>query len=369
MAATKPQKRKKKPREQPASEPELLRKVRDSCYGAAIAEMGKAATDARASKEIDLQLLRATSIVANLLTALECGHQMGDYKCVREIDNIACFGFGTLLSLVKRLGSKDVATLLSKRLVQLIEDFLRVCYAKPELFHPNAEQQTIWPGLITRERHYNEYLESIRKRIRLGEKTGLNYEGKLGRQLGSQIARKLFGIIENARKPPSFVEDMPPEMRKRYDEAEAAIQKNLPKLVLGESPIDTLLRINNELSPKNIVITSWPFGLFSPNEARVFRGWSKSLPMLNRSSDVLEKWWKVVKALFVKAYGRQFEDWEEFARYWKEAESLSLSRGHAAKYAKDYQRRNEVRRRILNDIRQGLKSIAAKPGDVHFGKI
>jgi len=250
-----------------------------------------------------------------------------------------------------------------------------VCDAQPKLFYAAAEKRSIWPGLITLEprlraryRHYDP--DWIRKRVHLGECTGLKYEGKLaGSALGSRIARELFEIIEDARKTPSFVEDMPPELRKRYDAAEAAIQKNLPKLVLGESSIDTRLRINKELSPENIVITSWPFGLFRPNEARVLRGWSKSLPMLNRSSDVLEKWWKVMKALFVKVYGSHFEDREVFARYWKEAESLSLRRKYAAKYAKDYQRRNEVRHRILNDIRQGLKSIAAKPGDVHFGQI
>jgi hypothetical protein len=290
MAARKRQKRKKKPRKQPAPKPELFRKVRDSFYGQAIAEMEKAVTDARAAKETDLQLLRATHIVASLLLALEHGHEVGDYKCLREIDNIACFGFGTLLSLVER-GSADAATLLSKRLIQLIEMFLVACDAQPKLFYAAAEKRSIWPGLITLERrlraryrHYDP--DWIRKRVHLGECTGLKYEGKLaGSALGSRIARDLFEIIEDARKIPSFVEDMPPQVRKRHDEAEAAIQKNLPELVLGESSIDTLLRINKELSPENIVITSWPFGLFSPNEATVFRRWSKSLPMLNRSSD------------------------------------------------------------------------------------
>ena len=48
----------------------------------------------------------------------------------------------------------------------------------------------------------------------------------------------------------------------------------------------------------------------------------------------------------VKRYGRHFEDRGRFTNYWN---------NDAYKKLKDYDKRNQIRRRILNDIRLGLR--------------
>jgi len=67
-----------------------------------------------------------------------------------------------------------------------------------------------------------------------------------------------------------------------------------------------------------------------------------------------------MRSLFVKSWGSDFENREMFAHYWTTLKMFSLKPKYAAKLAKDYQKRNEIRRRILKDVRQGLQSIAAK---------
>jgi len=252
-------------------------------------------------------------------------------------------GFESLLGLAER-GSEDGAALLSEHLINILAMFLETCDKKPELFYAAAEKRSIWPALISldptsraRRRHYDPHW--ICKQVHLGERMGLKYEGKLaGSALGSQVARKLFCIIEMI-------------MRRTSPPVEVALPKKLPKLVLEESFGKSRVEFTNR-------------------ESALLRAWSRRLPVLNRTSGVLEKWWKVMKPLFVKLYGSRFEDHEDFAQYRTDIEKLSLRPNYAEKYAKDYQRRNEIRRRILKDVRQGVKSIAArKPSDLNSPKI
>jgi hypothetical protein len=246
-------------------------------------------------------------------------------------EELLALGFNSLLSLAEG-GSEDAATLLSERLIDILARFLETCDKKPELFYAAAEKRSIWPGLITLEprlraryRHYDP--DWIRKRVHLGECTGLKYEGKLaGSALGSRIARQLFDIIGI--------------MRRTEPPVKVALPKKLPELAFegssGESRVE-----------------------FTPKESTLLRAHSKRLPILNRSEESLAKWWRVMKPLFVKIYGCRFEDHKALAHYCEDVEKLSLTRKHGKKYAKEYQKRNEIRRRILKDVRQGLQSIAA----------
>ena len=242
-------------------------------------------------------------------------------------------GFELLLGLVER-GSEDAAELLSQCLIDILAKFLETCDKKPELFCAAAEKRSIWPAVTTldpnstaRYRHYDP--DWIRQQVHLGERTGLKYKGKLaGSALGSQIARKLFAIIAIWRRT------APP--------VEIHLPKKLPKLVFEESSGEDRCE-------------------FTQMESALAHAWSKRLPVLNRSKDVLEEWWKcVMKPLFVKLYGSSFEDHKAFTHYWENARNPNLSHKDAAKYAKDYQKRIEIRRRVLNDVRQSLRSIAAK---------
>jgi hypothetical protein len=151
---------------------------------------------------------------------------------------------------------------------------------------------------------------------------GINYQGKLaGNALGSQIARGLFDTIELMRTTPlAFNVTLP---------------KN-PPLVLSEG------------------------SNFTDKDNAVLRVWAKRLLILNRRKDVHAKWWSIMRPLFVKTYGSDFENHRAFAHYRVTVEKLSLKPKYAEKLVKDYQKRNEVRRRILKDVRQGLYSIAAK---------
>jgi hypothetical protein len=144
-----------------------------------------------------------------------------------------------------------------------------------------------------------------------------------GNALGSQIARRLFDPIDRIRRFPLALK------------FKVALPKN-PPLVLSEG------------------------SYFTEKDNAVLWVWAKRLPILNRRKDVLAKWWSVMKPLFDKAHGSDFENREEFAHYRVTVEKLSLKPKYTEKLAKDYQKRNEVRRRILKDIKQGLRSIAAK---------
>jgi hypothetical protein len=265
-------------------------------------------------------------LVGTLSWSLNESFEAGDKKCIQHLDTIGYAGLGTLLNFAHR-GSEDAATKLSERLIQILELFLQTCDKKPELFYPAAEERSIWPGLITLEaqlkaryRHYDPTW--ARKRVRLGERTGINYEGKLaGNALGSNIARGLFDTIER--------------MRRISLAFKVALPKN-PPLVFSKG------------------------SKFTDKDNEVLRLWAKSLPVLNRRKDVLAKWWSVMRPFFVKSFGNDFENREMFAHYWTTVKTFSLKPKYAEKLAKDCQRRNEIRRRILKDVRQGLQSIAAK---------
>jgi hypothetical protein len=251
-------------------------------------------------------------------------------------EELLTFGLDYLLILAER-GSEDAATLLSERLIDALARFLKTCDQKPELFYAAAEKRSIWPALITLEpslkARYRQYdPDWIRKRIHLGARTGLKYEGKLaGMAVGSQIARRLFDIISIMRRT------LPP--------VKVALPKN-PPLTFEQTG-----------------------GEFTYKDSAVLRVWAKRLPILSRSKDALGKWWTVMKALFLKLYGNDFEERTEFARYREDVEKLSATRKHGARFAKEYQKRNEIRRRILKDVRQGLQSIAASPSDLNSHKI
>lgn len=137
----------------------------------------------------------------------------------------------------------------------------------------------------------------------------MNYAGKLAFSVESKIARSLFERIEQQRKVPSWVEEMPPEMRQNYK---------------GDH--------------------------FVPR-AR------KSLPVLSRKPHVLAKWWKVMAALFVRIYGDDFEKRSAFKSYWHP--NHPVYRGLKAN-----EKRSAMRRDIKKKIKQGLRSIAAKQPDV-----
>jgi hypothetical protein len=241
-------------------------------------------------------------------------------------------GFESLLGLVER-GSEDGAELMSYCLINILAPFLEACDKKPELFYAAAEERSIWPGLIVLDRwirslypHYD--LNRIRKLIHLGERRGLKYDGKLaGSAVGSQVARRLFAIIDAMRR-----EDVPKNV---------ASFERLPKLVFevssGKEPIN-----------------------FTQRESGLVRAHAKRLPVLSRNKGVLAKWWRVMRPLFIKVYGSHFEDHKEFAKYRKDVEDLSKRKEYATKFAKDYQKRKYIKGRIRNDIRQGLCSIAAE---------
>lgn len=242
-------------------------------------------------------------------------------KELRTAQESLLSGFESLLGLTER-GSEDEAELLSQCLIDILAKFLETCAKKPELFYAATEKRSIWPALISldptiraRFRHYDP--DWIRKRLHLGERTGLSYEGKkAGKAIGSQIARQLFAIIAIWRRtaPPVKIN----------------LPKELPKLMFQESSGEEPCA-------------------FTDKESALARAWSKRLPVLNRSEDVLEQWWRVMRALFVKLYGSHFENRKEFAAYWKNKRYENLT---------DYDKRNRIRHRILKDVRQGLRSIA-----------
>ena len=250
-------------------------------------------------------------------------------KELRAGQELLLSGFESLLGLAER-GSEDGAELLTQCLIGILAKFLETCDKKPELFYAAAEKRSIWPAVIALDPNsYRQYdPDWIRQRVHLGKGTGLKYEGKLaGSALGSQIARKLFTIIAIWRRTAPLVE--------------IRLPKKSPRLVFEESFGEDRCE-------------------FTQMESALARAWSKRLPVLDRSKDALEKWWKwVMGPLFVKVYGSRFEHHTQFASYRENVEKLSLRREYAQKYAKGYQKRNEIRRRILKDVKQGLKSIAA----------
>jgi hypothetical protein len=266
------------------------------------------------------------ALVGTLVWNLDASFQAGDKKCIQHLDTLVYAGLDTLLSFAER-GSEDAARILIERLIGILERFLKTCDTKPEVFYAVAEERSIWPGLITLEaqdkaryRHYDP--DWIRTRVRLGERTGINYQGKLaGNALGSKLARGLFDTINR--------------MRRISRPFKVGVPKN-PPLVFSEGL------------------------LFSDKDNEVLRVWARRLPVLNRRKDVLVKWWNVMRPFFVKSFGNGFENREMFAQYWTTVKTLSLKPKYADKLAKDYQKRNEIRRRILKDVRQGLQSIAAK---------
>jgi hypothetical protein len=235
-------------------------------------------------------------------------------------------GFESLLGLAEH-GSEDGAELLTQCLISILAIFLKTCDKKPELFYAAAEKRSIWPAVEVLDRstkalhrHYDP--DSIRKRVHLGERTGLKYEGKwAGGAVGSRVARILFTIIDGHRR------------------TAPQVTKKLPELVFEESFWETA-------------------GKLTSAESALLDAHCGRLPVLNRNKKVLAEWWSVMNPLFVKLFGSDFENRKEFAHYWAGVEKLGLEK--PLKYAKDYQQRNEVRRRISKDVQQGLKSIAAK---------
>jgi len=146
-----------------------------------------------------------SDLARTLSWSLDPSFEAGDKKYIQHLDTVIHVGFDTLLTFAQR-GSEDAATMLSERLIDILRKFLEACDTRPELFYTAAGEGSIWPGLITLEAqakaHYSHYDPTwIRKRVRLGERTGINYEGKLaGNALGSKVARALFDTIEILRR-------------------------------------------------------------------------------------------------------------------------------------------------------------------------
>jgi hypothetical protein len=137
----------------------------------------------------------------------------------------------------------------------------------------------------------------------------LNYTGKLASSVESKIACGLFERIEQERKVPSWVEEMPPEMRQNYKD--------------------------DDFVPRAL----------------------KSLPVLSREPGILAKWWKVMEALFVRLYGEEFEKRSAFKSYWHPNHPVY-------RRLKANEKRSAIRRDIKKKLKQGLRSIAAKQPDV-----
>jgi len=220
-------------------------------------------------------------------------------------------GFESLLARAER-GLEDAAEELSQRVTTIVERFLRACDQKPKAFRGVAKEWSIWPALDVLEprlkkkyRHYDP--DWIRKRVHLGERTGLKYQGKKGKELGSQIARELFTIIKIQQRQTG-----PP------------VPMNFGGVVLAR------------------------------RKAAQFRARCKRLPVLSRNLKVLAQWWRVMINLIDMRYGRSFEDHEVFTKFRTDVKELQKRKAHTLKYAKEYQ----IRDRILGDIRQGLGVIA-----------
>jgi hypothetical protein len=331
--AAKPRRKKRRRKtpaigDSPKTEAEVL-------YGELVRELAHAAARVSGTSAANFELLDVPRIASWLVIALESGFQAGNTKCLDYLDMLTCFGLDNLMRLAEQ-GSQDAATLLSERLTHVAERFLLTCNSRPELFRPAARKRTVWPGVLSCERHYARWCNEVRKRVQLGKGTGLNYAGKLAVSVESKIARSLFERIEAERKVPSWVGEMPPEMRQNYEKNEAAIGKKLPDLVFDKR---FLFLLTND-------------------DHFVLRAWSKSLPILSREPDVLAKWWEVMEPLFVKLYGEDFENLPEFKPYWHP--------NHPAyrDLKNDDKRRSAIRRDIKRKIKQGLQSIAAKQPDV-----
>jgi hypothetical protein len=333
-------KRKKREREtaavraSPKTDAEVLAQTRDVLYRELVQELACAVARVSGTKSANFKLLDVPRIASSLVIALKSGFQAGNSRCLIYLDTLTCFGLDSLMGLAEH-GSPDAASLLSKRLSHIAERFLLTCNRKPELFHSAARKRTTWPGLLSCERHYLKWCNEVRERIQLGRNTGLNYAGKLASSVESKIARSLFERIEAERKVPSWVEEMPPEMRKRYEKNEANHQTKLPKLVFDKR---------------------FSF-LLNDDDDFVLRAGSKSLPDLSREQDVLAKWWKVMDPLFVKIYGKDFENRREFKSY-------RHSNHPTYRDLKGDEKRSAIRRDIKSKLKQGLRSIAAKQPDV-----
>ena len=334
-------KRKKREKETAATrassktDAEVLAETRDVMYRELVQELARAAARVSGTNSADFKLLDVPRIASSLVIALESGFQAGNSRCLDYLDALTCFGLDSLMGLAEH-GSQDAATLLSERLNHIAERFLLTCNSKPELFRSAARKRTTWPGLLSCERRYFKWCNEVRERIQLGQDTGLNYSGKLASAVESKIARRLFERIEAERKVPSWVEEMPPEMRENYEKREAAIGGKPPKLVFDKR---------------------FHF-LLTDHDYFVLRAWSKKLPVLSRERDVIAKWWKVMEPLFVKLYGNAFENQWVFKSYWH-------SNHPAYRDLKDDdKKRSAIRRDIKKKIKQGVQSIAAKQPDV-----
>jgi hypothetical protein len=247
------------------------------------------------SDHADWAFFAATMLVSDFLD--------GDTKALPCLQIMSSFTVSALLDIADSGNERAVET-VRELLNNLIHRFLAICAAKPELFRKTAGKTVLWPAFLSIDREYKQHLDNLVSQLGLGAATGLNWEGKLARSTGSQVARRLFWEIDAAREndalrlpAPGFYRDVP---------------------------------------------------------ISLLRAQAKSLPVLSRKKEVQKQWWTVMSWLFEAVYGNDFERREEFQDYWKPY------RTHA-KYAhlKEYERRKLVRHQIRNVIKQGLGSIAA----------
>jgi hypothetical protein len=282
---------------------------------------------------------------AKTVVALESAFKAGEWRCLNYLDVLTSLCLESFMRLIGH-GSEDAAKRLSQTLTVTVENFLSSCRKRPDLFRSEARKRTVWPSLFSCERDHDKSYEAIREQIQLGQGTGLNYTGKLARSVESQIARSLFTQIEAERMTPWWVEQMAPEWRKIYEE-----QKHQAGVQIGFSRPEAKLQIR---LPFNLSGKTLPFYV-AKDDPCAFRAWSESLPVLSRQRNVLERWWKRMERSFIKVYGEDFENRDEFKSYWSNVVYRGL---------RETEKRNAIRRDIKRKIKQAVGSIAAKQPSV-----
>jgi hypothetical protein len=198
-----------------------------------------------------------------------------------------------------------------------VRNLYEICQSRPDLFREIARHQLYWPSMVGWGADVEKSNKLLMETLNLGETAPLN-TARNGRKSFSllesaetQIACSLWGAIEFFRREEQYIYSGDPTC----------------SLVLPDLPDIHSVR---------------KLGLSDEHIEKL-----KTLQPLSRQNFL--EWWKLGEPAFVRRYGKDFENHEDFSGYWKNNA-----------FKDDPKARAKIRSAIKKQIKQAFRSIAPK---------